>query len=78
MTLKCQNVVKCELYMYSRYQIVSECNNFVASFGAGKRKNRIVIINLNSIFFVYNAADVGKVSTKTFQKFQNEISGKQV
>ena len=48
----------------------SECNNCVASFGTAKRKIKTVRINLKSPFFVYNAVDVGKVFTKTFQKFQ--------
>ena len=47
-----------------------ECNNCVASFETAKRKIKIVRINLKSTFFVYDAVDVGKVFTKTFQKFQ--------
>ena len=75
MTVKCQNVVKCELYLYSRYQMCinknfSECNNCVASFGTAKRKIKIVRINLKLTFFVYNGVDVGKDFTKTFKKFQ--------
>ena len=52
MNMKCQDVVKCELYLYSRYHVLrfSECNNCVASFGTAKRKIRIVGINLKSIF----------------------------
>ena len=80
MTVKCQNVVKCELYLYIKcVKNFSECNNCVASFGTAKRKIKIVRINLrNQLFFVYNAVDVGKVFTKTFQKFQKYIPGKQV
>ena len=48
----------------------SGCNNCVASFGTAKRKIKIVRINLKSTFVMYNAVDVGKVFTKTFQKFQ--------
>ena len=71
MTVKCQNVVKCELYMYSRYQNFSECKNCVASFETTKRKIKIVRINLKStFFFVQNAVDVGNVFTKTLQTFQ--------
>ena len=68
MTVKCQDAVKCELYMYSRY--FSERNNCVASFGTAKRKIKIVRINLISTFFGDNAVDVGKGFTKTFQNFQ--------
>ena len=48
----------------------NECDNCVESFETAKRKIKIVKINLKSTFFVYNAVDVGKVFTKTFQKFQ--------
>ena len=74
MTVKCQNVVKCDLYLYSRsvrfVKNFSECNNCVASFLTAKGTIKIVRINLKSTFFVYNAVDVGKVFTKTFQEFQ--------
>ena len=72
-TVKCQSVVKCEHTCFADVRCVknfSEYNNCVASFGTAKRKIKIVRINLKSTFLVYNADDVGKVFTRTCQKFQ--------
>ena len=48
----------------------SECNNCVANYGTARRKIKTVRMNLKSTFFVYNAVDIGKGFTKTFQIFQ--------
>ena len=82
MTVKCQNVVKCKLlYCIADIRCVknfSECNNCAQALEQ-QREIKIARINLKSTFiFVYNAVDVGKVFTKTFQKFQKQIPGKQV
>ena len=75
MTVKCQNVVKCELQLHSRYQIVqnfSECNNCVASFETAKRKIKTVRINLKSTFFIYNAVEVGNVFQRHSKNFKTK------
>ena len=53
MTVKCQNVAKCELYIVDIRCVnnLSECKNCVANLGPAKRKIKIVGINLKSTFF---------------------------